>query len=255
MKIGFIGTGRIATAIIQGMYLKKIQTNKIFISARNKKNSFFLKRKYKKISIFKNNQDILHHSDVIFLTTTPKVGKKILSKLQFRKNQTVFNLMSTIHNSELKKMIGKVKKIIKVAPLPMIEYGIGPIIIYPKDKFAENFFSKLGEVFCFSNEELNKKLWVMTSLMATYIEIYKTNVDWLKKNGISENIGRKYLSNLFQSLSKETLNNHHNNLTSLIKSFQTKGGINEQLLVQLKRQKFFNKLQNSLNIVYGRIKK
>jgi len=255
MKIGFIGTGRIATAIIQGMYLKKIQTNKIFISARNKKNSLFLKRKYKKISILRDNQDILHHSDVIFLTTTPKVGKKILSKLQFKKNQTVFNLMSTIHNSELKKMIGKVKKIIKVAPLPMIEHGIGPIIIYPKDKFAENFFSKLGEVFCSSNEELNKKLWVMTSLMATYLEIYKTNVDWLKKKGISENIGRKYLSNLFQSLSKETLNNHHNNLTSLIKSFQTKGGINEQLLVQLKRQKFFNKLQNSLNIVYGRIKK
>jgi len=255
MKIGFIGTGRIATAIIQGMYLKKIQTNKILISARNKKNSFFLKRKYKKISILRDNQDILHHSDVIFLTTTPKVGKKILSKLQFKKNQTVFNLMSTIHNSELKKMIGKVKKIIKVAPLPMIEHGIGPIIIYPKDKFAENFFSKLGEVFCSSNEELNKKLWVMTSLMATYLEIYKTNVDWLKKKGISENIGRKYLSNLFQSLSKETLNNHHNNLTSLIKSFQTKGGINEQLLVQLKRQKFFNKLQNSLNIVYRRIKK
>jgi len=255
MKIGFIGTGRIATAIIQGMYLKKIQTNKILISARNKKNSFFLKRKYKKISILRDNQDILHHSDVIFLTTTPKVGKKILSKLQFKKNQTVFNLMSTIHNSELKKMIGKVKKIIKVAPLPMIEHGIGPIIIYPKDKFAENFFSKLGEVFCSSNEELNKKLWVMTSLMATYLEIYKTNVDWLKKNGISENIGRKYLSNLFQSLSKETLNNHHNNLTSLIKSFQTKGGINEQLLVQLKRQKFFNKLQNSLNIVYRQIKK
>jgi len=255
MKIGFIGTGRIATAIIQGMYLKKIQTNKIFISARNKKNSFFLKRKYKKISILRNNQDILHHSDVIFLTTTPKVGKKILSKLQFKKNQTVFNVMSTIHNSEIKKMIGKVKKIIKVAPLPMIEHGIGPIIIYPKDKFAENFFSKLGEVFCFNNEELNKKLWVMTSLMATYLEIYKTNVDWLKKNGISEATGRKYLSNLFQSLSKGALNNHHNNLTSLIKSFQTKGGINEQLLVQLKRQKFFNKLQNSLNIVYRRIKK
>jgi len=255
MKIGFIGTGRIATAIIKGMHLKKMQTNKIFVSARNKRNSYFLKKKYKKISILNNNQDILHHSEVVFLTTTPKVGKNILSKLQFKKNQTVFNLMSTIHNNELKKMIGKVKKIIKVAPLPMIEHGIGPIIIYPKDKFAEKFFSKLGEVFCSPNEELNKKLWVMTSLMATYFEIYRTNVEWLKKNGISEDTGRKYLGNLFHSLSRETLNNHHNNLTSLIKSFQTKGGINQQLLVQLKRQKFFNKLQNSLNIVYRRIKK
>jgi len=255
MKIGFIGTGRIATAIIRGMHLKKMQVKKIFISARNKKYSSFLKKKYKKVSVLNNNQHILYYSDVIFLTITPKVGKHILSKLQFKKNQTVFNLMSTIHNSELKKMIGKVKKIIKVAPLPMIEHGIGPIIIYPKDIFAENLFSKLGEVFSSTNEEFNKKLWVMTSFMATFLEIYKTNVDWLKKNGISENIGRKYLSYLFQSLSKETLNNLHNNLTSLIKSFQTKGGINEQLLVQLKRHKFFNKLQKSLNIVYRRIKK
>lgn len=255
MKIGFIGTGRIATAIIQGMHLKKMQVKKIFISARNKKNSSFLKKKYKKVSVLNNNQHILHNSDIIFLTITPKVGKHILSKLQFKKNQTVFNLMSTIHNSELKKMIGKVKKIIKVAPLPMIEHGIGPIIIYPKDTFAENFFSKLGEVFSSTNEEFNKKLWVMTSFMATFLEIYKTNVDWLRKKGISEETGRKYLSKLFESLSKETLNNRSVNLAKFVKSFQTKGGINEQLLTKLRGFKFFNKLQNSLNTVYSRIKK
>ncbi len=255
MKIGFIGTGRIATAIIQGMYLKKIQTNKIFISARNKKNSFFLKRKYKKISILKDNQDILHHSDVIFLTTTPKVGKKILSKLQFKKNQTVFNLMSTIHNSELKKMIGKVKKIIKVAPLPMIKYNLGPIIIYPKNKSVEKFFSRLGEVFSTNDEKENKKLWVMTSFMATYLEIFNTASKWLQNKNINKMRSIKYLNNLFKGLNHELSVNYKLNNNKLIRDFQTKGGINQELLLRVKKFGVFKNLNKSFEKIYFRIKK
>ena len=46
MNIGFIGTGKIASSVIQGIFKSKISFRKIYISERNKKNSQKLKKKY-----------------------------------------------------------------------------------------------------------------------------------------------------------------------------------------------------------------
>ena len=46
MKLGFIGTGKIASSVITGICNSKIKFNKILISARNKK----IARNLKKIS-------------------------------------------------------------------------------------------------------------------------------------------------------------------------------------------------------------
>ena len=75
MNIGFIGTGKIASSVIQGIFKSKISITKIYISKRNEKNSQKLKKKYKNIVIAKNNQEIVDKCDWIFLSVTPTVGK------------------------------------------------------------------------------------------------------------------------------------------------------------------------------------
>ena len=81
MKLGFIGTGQISKAVINGIINSKINYSKIYISKRNTKISSNLKRKSKKILIFKNNQEIINRSDWVFLAVTPSVGNKILKNL------------------------------------------------------------------------------------------------------------------------------------------------------------------------------
>ena len=60
MNLGFIGTGVIASSVINGIFKSKISFNRIYISKRNKKNSKKLKRKYNKIFVAENNQEIIH---------------------------------------------------------------------------------------------------------------------------------------------------------------------------------------------------
>ena len=50
MNIGFIGTGKIASSVIQGIFKSKISITKIYISNRNEKNSQKLKKKIQKNS-------------------------------------------------------------------------------------------------------------------------------------------------------------------------------------------------------------
>ena len=66
MKLGFIGTGKIASSVITGICNSKIKFKQIIISPRNKTIANSLKRKFNKVTIAKNNQEIIDKSNWIF---------------------------------------------------------------------------------------------------------------------------------------------------------------------------------------------
>ena len=81
MKLGFIGTGKIASSVITGICNSKILFSKILISSRNQKISKKLKKEFKKVIIAKDNQQIVNNCDWIFLPTVGVTDKKIQSQL------------------------------------------------------------------------------------------------------------------------------------------------------------------------------
>ena len=103
MKLGFIGTGNISSDVITGICNSKISFKRIVVSPRNKQKSSKTKKKFKRISIIKSNQDVIDKSDWVFLGVVPKVGEKILPRLNFKTNQTIVSFISTIDYAQLKK--------------------------------------------------------------------------------------------------------------------------------------------------------
>ena len=67
MRLGFIGTGKIASSVITGICNSKISFKKIFVSPRNRNIAQKLKRKFRKVSIAKNNQEIVNSCNWVFL--------------------------------------------------------------------------------------------------------------------------------------------------------------------------------------------
>ena len=78
MNLGFIGTGKIASSVITGICCSKISFKKILVSHRNKSIAQRLKKNFKKVTIVKDNQEIVNTCDWIFLSVTPTVGEKII---------------------------------------------------------------------------------------------------------------------------------------------------------------------------------
>ena len=118
MRLGFIGTGKIASSVITGICTSKISFKKILISRRNKNTAQKLKKRFRKVYIAKSNQEIVDKCNWVFLAITPKVGKKILPKLKFRSNQKVISFIATINLVQLKRLVGKKIKIFRAIPLP-----------------------------------------------------------------------------------------------------------------------------------------
>ena len=133
MKIGFIGSGHISSSVIEGIFKSKLKIKKIFISPRNRLISKKLSKKFKKVTISKNNQQLINMSNWVFLAVTPLVGQKILQTLKFKKKQKIISFISTINLKKLKEFT-KNKNITRVIPLPFIGIRKGPIVICPMDK-------------------------------------------------------------------------------------------------------------------------
>jgi len=255
MRLGFIGTGKIASSVITGICNSKISFKKILISPRNRNIAQKLKRKFRKVSIAKSNQEIVNSCNWVFLAVTPKVGKKIIPNLKFRSNQKVISFIATINLAQLKKAIGKKVKIIRAIPLPPISIRKGPVPISPPDKQVKSFFNKLGTTVEIKNEKSSKNFWATSGMMAPFYELLKVLSDWLVKRGIKRNEAQKYITSLFVALSEDSVMNSKKDLKYLVKDSQTPKGLNEQAVKQLRKAGFYRSLEKSLNSILKRLNK
>ena len=255
MRLGFIGTGKIASSVITGICNSKISFKKILISPRNRNIAQRLKRKFRKVSIAKNNQEIVNACNWVFLAVTPKVGKKIIPNLKCRSNQKVISFIATINLAQLRKAIGKKVKIVRAIPLPPISIRKGPVPICPPDKQVKSFFNKLGTTVEIKNEKSSKNFWATSGMMAPFYELLKVLSDWLVKRGIKRNEAQKYITSLFVALSEDSVMNSKKDLKYLVKDSQTPKGLNEQAVKQLRKAGFYRSLEKSLNSILKRLNK
>ena len=253
MILGFLGTGRITSSVIEGIFKSKLRIKKIFISPRNKTLAKKLSKRFKKVTIAKNNQQLVDKSKWVFLAVTPKVGVKILKKLNFTKNQKVISFISTINLNQLKKIIGKKIKIIRAIPLPPISIRKGPVPICPPDKQVKSFFNELGTTVEIRNEKSSINFWATSGMMAPFYELLKVLTDWLIKRGIKRYKAQQYITSLFVALSEDSAINLKKDLKYLVKDSQTPKGLNEQAVKQLRKAGFYRDLEKSLNSILKRL--
>ena len=255
MNLGFIGTGKIASSVITGIYKSKIKFNKIIISQRNEKIAKNLKKKFKKIIIAKDNQQIVDKCDWIFLSVTPTVGDKIIKDLKFKSTQTVISFISTITLTQLKKAIKVKAKIIRAIPLPPISLKKGPVPICPPNKKVKAFFDRLGTTVEIKNEKLSINFWSTSGMMAPFYQLLSSMTDWLVKRGVKRDGAQKYITSLFLALSEDAVVNSKKDLKYLVKESQTPKGLNEQGVKELTKAGFYKTLEKTLNSIHKRLNK
>ena len=252
MNFGFIGTGNIVSDVITGMNDSKIRYKKIIISPRNQKKAYQLKKKFKKITIAKDNQSVINGSDWVFLGVLPKVGDKILPKLKFRNKQIIVSFMSTINHTKLKKLIKTKSIIVRAIPMPPIRLGKGPVAIFPPNKKVKNFFNKIGETIEIKNEKLSKNFWAISGTMASFYELLNVLSNWLVRKKTNKSDAQRYVTLLYSALAELALSNSSKPLKNLVNE-QTPGGLNWQGVNELRKSGYYRLLEKSLKKIYKRL--
>ncbi len=255
MKLGFIGTGKITSSVVAGICSSKISFKKIMLSPRNRNIARKLNKQFRKVSIAKNNQEIINSCNWIFLAVTPTVGQKIIKNLKFRSGQTIVSFISTMTLPQLKKVIKVKATIVRAIPLPPISLRKGPVPMFPRNKKVKNFFNKLGTAVEISNEKLSKNFWSTSGMMAPFYELLSTMSNWLVKRGVKRDKAQKYITSLFVALSEDADVNSNKDLKYLVKESQTPRGLNEQGVKELRKAGFYRTTEKTLNSILKRLNK
>ena len=255
MKLGFIGTGKIASSVITGICNSNISFTKILISSRNKLIASKLRKKFNKVVIVNNNQEIADKCNWIFLSVTPTIGQKIIKEIRFKPSQIIISFISTITLSQLKEAIKVKAKIVRAIPLPPISLMKGPVPICPPNTKVKNFFNKIGTTIEIKDEKSSISFWSTSGMMAPFYELLRVMIDWLVKKGVKRDNAQKYVTSLFLALAEDAVVNSKKDIKHLVKESQTPKGLNEQGVKELTKAGFYRKLEKTLNNIHKRLDK
>lgn len=252
MKLGFIGTGKITTILVNG-FLANDKGLEMVVSPRNAEYARRLLEKYPaNVRIAANNQDVVDLSEYIFLCVKPEKSEEVIKPLVFGKRHKVFNLVAGLSLETLHDWIGDVDLLVHTIPLSFAAYGYGPVVLYPDEQEARNLLGKVGEVFVVDSYENVRILQSLASVQASFYTLLNNLVDWAMENSLPADIATSYTSSLFLAFAKALKGIDKEGLYNLSNEMTPKG-INWMIKSNLKNVKAIDAWSDSLTLALERL--
>ena len=162
-KLGFIGAGKMATAILKGVLAAKVfDGNNIYISDKNPEPLSVLKKEYN-INISTDNSEVVKNADVILFAVKPFVLRDVLKEIQplLTNNKLVLSIAAGISIKTIKEILGDIS-IIRIMPNTPALVTCGMSAVCPDEKASEEdkqialkIFGSIGEVITASEKDID----------------------------------------------------------------------------------------------------
>ena len=201
-KIGFIGGGNMAEAIIKGMLSSSslVKVSNVFVSEPNKKRQTFLSSEYK-IKIVKDNFDLVKKSDVLIIAVKPQIICEVLNGIadQVDAQKLVISVAAGVPISQIEEAlrVGKKKKLCVVRTMPntpsVVQEGATAITaakgVSKSDfKISHEIFQAVGQTVEVPEEQIDAVTGLSGSGPAYIFMIIEALSDAGVKMGLSRDV-------------------------------------------------------------------
>jgi len=233
MRLGFIGTGTISSAVIHAFCAdnalrQKLGVEHIFVSPRNAHIAAELAERFPCVTIARDNQQVADESDLIFVALPGRICEAALRKLKFKSNHKLVSFVPAATCAMLKEWTGNAVAIARAVPLPFVAEHKTVTPIFPADKDLEKLFGAAGGFIVAEGEAQFNLFMTAGSLMGVYYQFCGECCDWLAANGLSDAQAEQYMAPLFAALAeKANQSGAKGDFAALQQEYSTKGGTNE----------------------------
>ena len=162
-KLGFIGAGKMATAILKGVLKSKVfENNNIFISDKNPQALEILKKEYN-INLCSSNTEVVKNADIILFAVKPFVLREVLKEIQpvLTKEHLILSIAAGISIKTIKEILGNVS-IIRIMPNTPALVTCGMSAVCPDENVSDSekeialkIFGSIGEVITASEKDID----------------------------------------------------------------------------------------------------
>tara|TARA_R110001599_G_scaffold8651_3_gene41945 strand:- start:28935 stop:29741 length:807 start_codon:yes stop_codon:yes gene_type:complete len=251
--IGFIGTGAITESVVRGLHSKGSPFERILVSPRNAQRASTLASGFSDVTIAADNQAVIDESDIVCIAVRPQIAEKVLAPLEFPSHKTVLSFVATLSFESLRPWVAPAACLFRMVPIPAVERGEGPVILFPPDEDLQELFAGLGTIVPVTSESDLHSLWAVTAFMAPYFGLLHAVSAWLRRRGLEPADADIFTSAFFDALSTTARAVHGEGFDELAREHATLGGLNEQLRRELAANDWFGLTAHGLDLILDRL--
>lgn len=237
MRIGVIGCGTIASAVVRGI---ADDGHQITISERSRTHARTLAAAFDNVAVT-DNQGVIEASDVLFLGLMAEAARDVLGPLRFRKDQQVITFMAGATLEDVGVMVRPARAVAIMMPFPGIARGGSPIIMQGDAKLVDEIFGRHNSVFPMKNVDEMAAYLCAQAVLSPVARMIGDAADWLGEQVSDKAQGEAFLRTLVASSVSDT------KCATLIDALNTPGGYNKRLRLHMEAQGMGEALRSGLN--------
>ncbi|MCT4557223.1 MAG: NAD(P)-binding domain-containing protein [Pelagimonas sp.] len=238
MKIGVLGTGTIASAVVRGIAR---DGHDILVSERSADNAMRLAATYDCVRI-ETNQAIADRSDLLLIGLMAEHARHILPELQLRSDQRVISFMAGIDLQELSTLIAPATASAIVMPFPGIAQGDSPVMALGDKDLVCDLLGTRNRIYMMQNaQELDAYLCAQAVLSVAARQVEQAG-RWLSQRVVDADQGDAFLRDLIGSSLLAAPNS-----ADLIEALNTPGGYNQRLRIYMEESGMTDALHAGLS--------
>ena len=227
-KIGFIGTGVIADAMVRGIVA---DGHRIFVSERNQQTAASLASEFDSVTVHAN-QEVVDSSDIVILCLMDSVARDVLPTLRFRDDQVLFSAMARFSNDELISLSAPAVAGGTVIPFPFIAKGNSPLLTLPtspnSQAVLQDVFGARNALFELKSDATFSTMMALQAVVMPSLTRLAHAVEWAEGEGLDPVLAEGFLRQLVGGfMLSEPLDEPH--VKAMAASLGTPGGLNATL--------------------------
>lgn len=255
-RIGFIGTGEIAAAMVAGLAGlvtgPERQGHRIYLSERNAKTAAKLAGTYTNVSVH-SNQQVLDHCDTLVLCLMAAVADVELPKLAFADRHKVISVMVDVAHATLADLCAPATKIAIAIPLPMIATGGCPLPVYGDAAAVVELFGGNNLILPQASEDALNAHFAACALGSVVLAQMQEAADWLTGITGEPVAAEAYMSRMITGYLNAFSDDKVGQYTDTLNALSAEGGLNATLRAKLEQGGALDDIRTGLDQFRGRL--
>ncbi|WP_336215319.1 NAD(P)-binding domain-containing protein [Nonomuraea sp. LPB2021202275-12-8] len=250
---GFVGAGAITAAIVEGLNVDAADPPAVFLSPRSRGVGHELVSRFPTVQACDSNQEVLENATSIVVAVRPQIARAVLEELSFRPEHVVMSVMAGVRLEQLQDWAAPAAHFVRAIPLPSAARAQSLTAVYPDNAVARELFGRVGGLLVPSEEAALDALSAATATFAAHLDYLTTIANWLAGQGLDHGAATAYTTQIFGQLG-QSLMQSTDSLATLTEKHMTPGGINQQLMTDLRRDGVPDVVRRALDRVLARLR-
>ncbi|UWP89841.1 NAD(P)-binding domain-containing protein [Aliiroseovarius crassostreae] len=248
-RIGFIGTGTIASAMVAGL---AGQGHQILISPRNREVAERLCQAHAEVEIAENAA-IAARADVVFICLLADVALDVLPDLPFHPAQAVISVMTDLPLADLRRLCAPATDLAIAIPLPSIATGGSALPVYPDNVQLARLFGDRNRLIPCRDEHALNAHFAASALASPILDQMRQGAAWLADQTGDSKMAEAFVATMFSGFLSNMAADDEVGFERLLQDLSTEGGLNASLRDHMRDKKALQALREGLDLLKPRL--